>query len=700
MQFSISRFTLTLALASVGLVSLYGCGGGGGGSASSGSTTPVTLSVTSATGVAFVGAIITVTDRTGAVVGTSSTVGADGLSTITLSTGAVAPFVLTATRTSADGATETLVSVVPSATATTTVNITPITNLIASRLSPSGDPTKLASEVGAGTATVTTTTVASTVTDVQSILQPLITAVGAGASGDPLTGTFSTNGTGYDRLLDSVKVTIIPTSSTTTNVEIGVKQMQADGAQPVAVQFNNGTGQTAASSVTIPTITSGDLLPSGTSAKIAAHLAQLTNCFALASTTRVSGITAADISAPECQQAFFNNDAITYKSNGKVVSSTGAFSTLFSSGVQNVVFSQGNYEFTRSNGDIVVSYKSRTAAGNETFDTFALRLDTADDKLKQIGNQYDFSGGVSAYQQRRDFVTQAADSYYSTGYTLNVPLTSGIAYVRVTTPKSNIVTLIPGSDGMMFPKLNSARQPVDSTGAATTTIANMVPSGTNFIRVRSEYVDTASTAAHPSTRDTNLFFIAADDADAAISTYGNQSVWAFQYFNSAGVQQGTTQNYKTRIRARTIAEVRTQQWANLNAATITDFQSGWILNSSSVLFKPLSTTANLAPAWEVPTGALPPTGMTLFGSTRKWVSNAFVGTSPNFARTSFNDAQSVGSTARSATMICADGNGEIHCNTTPNTGYQSYASMSGLHLWARNPAGSEFARFYATYVLP
>lgn len=688
-----------LALVGAGILSIYGCGGGGG-SASSGSTTPVTLSVTSASGAAFVGAIITVTDKTGSVVGTSSGVGADGVSTITLSAGAVAPFVLTATRTSADGATESLVSMVPAATSSTSVNITPITNLIASRLSPSGDPTKLASEVGAGTATVTTTTVASTATDVQTILQPLISAVGTGASGDPLTGTFTTNGTGYDRLLDSVSVTIIPTSSTTTNVEVGIKQQQADGTQPVAVQFNNGSGQVAASNVTIPTIVAGDLVPAGTSAKIAAHLEQLTSCYALASSARVSGLTAANISAPACQQVFFNNDATTFKTNGKTVSSSGAFSTMFNSGAQNVVFSQGNYEFTRPNGDLVISYKSRTAAGNETFDTFALLLDSADNKLKQIGNQYDYGGGVSAYQQRRDFVSQAADSYFSTGYTLSVPLTPGIAYVKVTTPKTNVVTLIPGSDGMVLPKLNSLRQPVDFAGVATSTIANMVSSGTNFVRVRSEYVDSTSTAAHPATRDANLFFIPTDDADAVISTYANQSVWSFQYFNSAGVQQGATQHYKTRIRARTIAEVRTQQWANVNAATLTDFQSGWATNGSGVQYKPLSTTANLAPAWEVPTGALPPTGVTLFGGTRKWVSNAFVGTSPNFEKTSFNDAQTVGSTARSTTLTCADGSGEIHCNANPTPGYKPYASMSGLHLWARNPAGSEFARFYATYPLP
>jgi hypothetical protein len=488
----------SLALASAGLLTIYGCGGGGG-SAVGATGSPVTLTVTSATGAAFVGAVITVTDKNGTVVGTSAPVGANGLSTITLNTGAAAPFVLTAKRTSANGEVESLVSVIPTSSGSASVNITPITNLIASRLSPTGDPTKLAAEVGAGTATINATTVANTVTDVQSILQPLINAI-AGSSGDPLTGTFTTNGTAYDKLLDSVKVTIVPASATSTNVEIGIRQTLADGVQPTTIPLISGTGQTAASSApTLPTITG--LVADGTSTKIAAHLAQLTSCYALPLVDRVdttisNGLatgTAVNVKASACKDAFIGSDPATYKSNGNVVgrnsSNGGAFASLFREGATGVVFSQGAYEFARSNNDLVVSYKSRDVNGNETFDTFVLRADT-DGKLKQIGNQYTYGGGVSAYQQRREFVNQSVDNYFSTGYTLNVPLISGIAYVKVTTPKTTVLTLIPGSDGMVFPKLNSSRQPVDSSNIATNIPANMVASGTTYLRVRSEYVDT------------------------------------------------------------------------------------------------------------------------------------------------------------------------------------------------------------------
>ena len=39
-------------------------------------------------------------------------------------------------------------------------------------------------------------------------------------------------------------------------------------------------------------------------------------------------------------------------------------------GATGAVFSQGTYEFTRANGDLVIGYKSRGTDGSETFDTF------------------------------------------------------------------------------------------------------------------------------------------------------------------------------------------------------------------------------------------------------------------------------------------------------------------------------------------
>jgi len=694
---------LSLGIASAGLLTIYGCGDSS--TTTGGSTTPTTLTGVAATGAAFTDAIITVTDSKGVVVGTSAVIGADGTYSITLLSGAVAPLVLTASRTTADGAVESLISVMPaSSTATATVNITPVTNLIASRLSSSGDPTKLAAELAAGTSIINATTVAATVQDVQTILAPILAATSTTAT-DPLNGTFATNGTGYDRLLDSLKVTITPASSTASNVEIGIKQQLAEEAPPTAIQFTSGTGQTAVASVpAIPAITPSSLIPLGTSALIAAHLAQLNTCFALPLSARITsgGTTAADIQAAECKNAFFSNNPALFKSNGKVVGLGKAFNGIFVDGGTGTVFSQGTYEFTRGNSDIVIGYKSKDTAGNETFDTFAVRLDTTDGKLKQIGNQFNYPGGVTAYHQLRDFVNQAASTYYSTGYNFNVPLISGITYVTVTTPKGNTLTLLPGSDGMVLPNQNGT------------------PSGTTFVRIRSEYANTtlSPTPAHPSTRESGLVFSATDSTDTEISSFANQSVWTFTYYAgnvSSGTQQGV-QHYKTRTRALTIAELRTQKLANLAAASIPALQVSPTVNTATApnnnSHTALPTGAYVTPTWEVPTGALPPTQIKLFGNTRKTLAsaitlanpNGFVLTSPNVApnydKTSFNDGLGVGSTTLTATIPCANGNGEVHCLTSPSIGYQTYAWMTGVHLWARDVAGREFVHFYSTQTLP
>ena len=693
---------LVLVVTSAGLLGLYGCGGGSSSNVGGG-TTPTILSGIAATGAAFSDATVTVTDSTGATVGTSATIGADGIYSITLNAGAVAPFVLTATRSGADGASESLVSVVSSVTgASATANITPITNLIAAKLSPTGDPSKLGAELAAKTADLSAATVTGKVNEVQAILAPILTATETSGT-NPLTGSFAANGAGYDRLLDSVKISIVPASATTSNIEVGIKQQQAEDVKPVTIQFSSDT--VAASVPTIPTIDKTKLVVSGTADLIKSFLAQLTTCYALPLASRVNSTianglatgTAVNVVASACKSAFFGDNPAKFKSNGSVVgrdsNGSGAFAGLFKDGATGVVFSQGSYEFTRANGDIVAGYKSKDSAGNETFDTFVLRKDT-DDKLKLIGNEYVYGGGVSAYQQIRTFVNDVPSTYYSTGYALSMPLMSGVAYVKITTPKDTTLTMIPGSDGMVFPKLNANRVAVNSDGIETTSISTMVSSGTSFIRIRSEYADTTSKALHPAARESGLAFTPTDATDPEISGYGNQSLWVFKYYDS-GNNVLATQGYKTRARANTIAEMRTRAWAKLDAAGLsyltTNFVASTATPPSNNSYTKLPASGLAVPTWEVPSGALPPTEVRLYG---KAGPNADGGGT----KAQFNDGQSVGSTKRTVTISCANGSGEKHC-VSGNTGYTTFAIMTGLHLWARDPSGREYANFYAAYNL-
>lgn len=688
-------------LGCISLAVLAGCGGSGSSSSDSSnnnaSDTSVTISGTAATGAAFTDSKAAVTDSTGANVGTSSTIGVDGAYSVKLNAGAKAPFVVTATRTGEDGASESLVSVVASVSnGSATANITPITNLIAARLSLSGDPTKLAAELAAKTATLSASNVTSKTDEVQKMLEPIISATETGST-NPLTGSFSVNGEGYDRLLDSIKISIVPASASSSNIEIGIKQRQADDAAPVAIQFSSVDKAEAVAK--LPTIEKTTLVESGTAVLIQSFLKQLTSCYALPLGSRVDSVptsglaigNASNVVATACKSAFFEDNPAKFKSNGNFVGrdakGNGAFGSLFKEGANGLVFSQGSYEFTRSNGDIVAGYKSRDTQGNESFDTFALRKDN-DGKLKLIGNQYDYGGGVTAYQQLRTFVNDAPSSYYSTGYALNVPLINGVAFVKVKTPKDSLLTMVRGSDGMVFPKVNADRKPVQKDGVTLATrISEMVPSGTSFVRIRSEYANGSSQASHPANRDGGLFFTETDAEDSEISGYGNQSVWAITYYNSSNEVMGT-QTYKTRARANTIAELRMQKWAVLDdssrSSLIAKFERNTATAPSNNSYTKLPSSGLVEPGWTVPSGALPPTSITLYGK--------------DSSRVSFADAQSVGSTKRSSTIACVNGSGEKHC-LADGTGYTVGAFMTGLHLWSRDPFGREYASFYATYNL-
>jgi hypothetical protein len=286
--------------------------------------------------------------------------------------------------------------------------------------------------------------------------------------------------------------------------------------------------------------------------------------------------------------------------------------------------------------------------------------------------------------------------------------------VEVTPPSGATITLIPGADSMVLPKRNSA--------------SPLVASGTTYVRLRSEYAaSTGAPAAHPSAIESGLFFVPTDFTEAALAAIPNQAVWTFAYYaggtnNATGGTLLATQNYKTRVRASTIAELRTQTWANLTAGTVADIVSRYAANGGTTTsFTTLPAAASLSPAWEVPAGALPPTQVKLFGTalyfdyaagaaapTTKAGNTGFTSTTNSVAyasgRTNFNDGQPVGSTLRTSTISCANGAvdvndmGEKHCAVS-GPGYLASARQSGLHLWARDPSGREYAHFYASYTL-
>jgi hypothetical protein len=381
---------------------------------------------------------------------------------------------------------------------------------------------------------------------------------------------------------------------------------------------------------------------------------------------------------------FWGSDPATFKSNGNVVgrdaSNNGAFTGLFRAGATGVVFNQGTYEFTRGNGDLVIGYKSKDAGGNEAFDTFVVRKDPADGKLKLIGNQYQFPGGITPYQQERQFITlgQSAYNYRSTGYTLNVDnkTNSGtpiFSYVEVVSPKGDTLTLKVSPGYSYLPLVKG-----------TTTL------GTSFLRLRSEFANSA-TPGDFATIEPGLFFSGTAYSEADIAAIPSQAVWTFRYF-LAGNATGTPdaiQTYKTRARALTISELKQQGLSQLSSSVIASIQADANTTTGVV---PLPTDGPidlgnpaLGEGWTVPAGALPATQVTIYGS---------------YSGAGFNDTVSFGSTARTTKVNCSKAsNADAHCSTTISGAYATGAVGTGLHLWARDAAGREYANFYAMYKL-
>lgn len=667
------------ALSALLVGTLAACGGSSGGTDTvplAAAVVPTTFTVagTAATGAVFDKATVTIIGSDGTTypaAGQAAVVtGADGSYTITLPLTAKPPFVVQAVRDD-----KTLISVVAEAKDSNT-NITPVTNLIASRLSTSGDPVKLAAEIKANPALIDKTKLTSKVAEVVALIKPLMDAVGD--TSDPLSGKLVANGTGADKVLDSLSISITPSSTTSVNIEVAVKQKLAtDGDNPAIISFTNATAPATA----LPAVTAANLIASGTATLVTDFLQRMTACYALPQADRVvsGGAAAGDIKADACKDLFFGKDPAGFKHNGAIVSKTSAWSSLFGTAT-GVKFDRGSYEFTRTNGDLVIAYRATDSSGNSSDNSLVVKTDT-DAKLRAIGNQYKYNGGVVAYHQLRTFVSQSGANYYSTGYVPNVNNTidsSGktiFAKVVVTTPKGGVLTLQPTAGSAYLPL-------VKSTGVT----------GTNFLRLRSVYVDAANAAKDPATADTSLFF-ASDKTidDAYLAAIPAQSTWKFEYYlASAPTVVDATQYYKTRARAMTIAELQTQPLAKLTTADIDYVKTNTKSNTTGGLFLPTPATGPVTLNWEVPTNALAPTNLQVYGSAAP--------VAPSTTRPGFNDRTGVASTARTGNIACSTGSADDkHCDSAGN--FATGDSLNGAHLWASDAAGREFAHFYAFYAI-
>jgi hypothetical protein len=649
------RFGLNLSCAAA-LALMTACGGGGDDTPAQPMAT--SLTGTAATGAALAGATLLVTDQTGATVCDTTT---DALGTFqcTLPPGTPRPLVLRAAKEE---------TVLYSATATTgdvRANVTPLTTIIAARLAPDGNPATLSTTVRTTPQAVTADTLRTQSDALIAALQPLLTALGITI--DPLAGPLVADGTGQDKVLDAIAVTVRP-DGTASNIEITVKTMPTTAnPDPVSIQFRSNVATVPPLPLTVAT---ADLSAIPTPAVVASLMSRLTACFALPLSQRVNAPNdttsvvgaASDVIAPACRTLFVNDDPTTYLSGGSRVgrnaSNAGSFSGLFRAGARGVVFSDGNFEYFRSNGDMIVSAKWIDPQGNTANETYVVR--NVGGVLKLIGNQYAYSSAVRPYAEDRELVNSPQFSYYSTGYNIRVDNrtdSSGnpiFSKVLVTTPLGTTLTLLPAA------------------GQSLLAIApnNTTPSGTSVLRLAAGYRDTAMTADHPSLKEPTLVYASPLRTDDEISTLQDRSLWTFEFFHADSSQANVVQSNRTLARPYTVSEIRLRPFAQITASARADLIAesvpGYAIFTSPDTAQ-LGEAAN--PAWTVPTGALAPTSVSVLGRA------PFGSTTAGVSGNRFDDFASISSTARFATVFCSPqtvndlhcaGNGQYAVNTTIN----------------------------------
>ncbi|MGJ7488970.1 carboxypeptidase regulatory-like domain-containing protein [Variovorax sp. ZT4R33] len=686
-------------LAAALLLSLAACGGGGdGGSAGTGTgtgTTPPTttppvatqasLSGVAATGAAFAGAAIIVTDQTGATVCTTVTddKGAYGC---TLPLGTKAPLVIKASRDELS-----LYSTTASA-GSGTANVTPLTTIVVSQLSPDGNPASLAGAITTKPETVTVTAIQAQVSELITALQPLLTALNLTV--DPMAGSFIADGTGQDKLLDAISVSVRP-DGTAANIEITVKAQPASAdAAPLSIAFRSD----ATSVPTLPAVTAAQLEAIPSPAMVAGLFERMTACYALPASQRVtngndSGAvtgTAVNVVAPVCRGMFLGDDPATFSSNGNTVgrdaNNRGAYASLFRGGATGLKWERGNFEFLRTNGDVVISYRWVDPTGNVDNDTLIAR--NVNGTLKLVGNGNVYSASVRPFSEDRELINTPAFSSYTTGY--NVSIDNRVdgngapifQKVLVTTPLGTQLTYVP-SGGLSYLVIQN----------------NGVPTSTPIYRLTAAYRD-AATAGNPV--DKEGFFTATPQYDeAGVRALQDQSVWKLEFFHVDTQLPNVVQSYRTLSRAQSIAEIRQLVFVDVTPALRAELiEESASSPSGNLVFEALdpaepniidfSADGDLA-GWVVPSGALAPTSLSAYGRAP---------TVNNVQGARYNDSTGVSITARKAKLYCSkQSQSDAHCDATSPSQYAKGTTLNMFELWARNTRQVEMSKKIGTYKL-
>jgi hypothetical protein len=641
-----------------------------------------------------------------AVLNTPVTIATDGTYSATIPATASGPFIF-----EVDTGSEKIYSILTSKSSSPVVNVTPLSNLIAAKLSSTGNPLNLVSEIAAASTNISQSGLENATATVMTALQPLATALNLGTSVNPISTAFSANGTGLDRMLDSLDVKIEP-KGTASQIEVTLKQAVAESTELPRLSFvHNETPPT------LPTVDTTKLVDAGITPKIQTLLDTLTACFAVPLNTRISasGSQASDIQSQTCKDAFIGSDPSAYKSGGMLINKSqhygGIFTTDSSAGV---AFTDPKYFYTvgttivngPTQGDIVFGYRWKDEYGNFQIEKNVGRIDPNDGKLKLIGNQYIYDIGVGPYAQRRNYLKQTDSTFLSVGYSfglscyhLNQKITNAadkIKKVKVTSPGNHVITLVPNvaNDGTCNYSyfVVAFSNTTDGMGDPSTV------SGTGFVRLQSAYTSKETTSAnHPRKLDSTIWFFGGsngtDLTNDEIKDLPPMGVWKFEYFKTtaSGSTPVATQYYKTTSRSLTIDGFKSlvklpELTPNLSTKLITDSTCSNI-NPLYCYYSQVSGpfVATWAKSTEV--GLQPATYLArIYGIKNKTVSTA-----------GYEDSLKFGSSRNTASISCGQGeiNLQSYCTgTASNASFSANATIDSLDLVSRASDGTDVSHFH------
>ena len=257
------------------LTMLVSCGGGGGTPA----TTTAADTTLSFTGVAAVGApmanaTITVRDSVGATfTATADALGAYSFTNIA----AKAPLQLQASATM--GETDvTHYALVPTLDANKRANITPLTTAVASLVSSTDTPAAMAASA---IAAMSASDISKATANVNTVIAPMLAALGLPSSYNPMTSALTANGQGADLMLDHLKVTVRSSGVTIANkMAVTAATEDSTSASGSSLSKTLSTVPAALTSATITTTDGFDALA-----------AKFQACFAVSATARLTNKT-------------------------------------------------------------------------------------------------------------------------------------------------------------------------------------------------------------------------------------------------------------------------------------------------------------------------------------------------------------------------------------------------------------------------